>query len=275
MYFAVIGAHVRGKSASPAMHNASFKALGIDALYLAIDVPKHELACFTQIARFNFRGFNVTIPHKEEIIKYLDGVAAEARAIGAVNTVLVERNLLVGYNTDAMALYRLAGSEMKSSGVSIIGAGGAARAAVYAAIKSEAREIFITNRTAERAETLAREFREKFGANVKAVKWGEAGAAEVVVNATPIHDAMLADLSKARLYVEFVYTPTPRTRMVQEAERRGVKVVDGVDILVEQGALAETIWLGVEPNRDVMKRAVLNFLAQAAETSAPSGGASK
>jgi shikimate dehydrogenase len=96
MYFAVIGAHVRGKSASPAMHKASFKTLGIDAEYIALDVPREELPCFLQLARLNLRGFNVTIPHKEEVMKHLDAVAADARAVGAVNTVLVERNLLVG-----------------------------------------------------------------------------------------------------------------------------------------------------------------------------------
>jgi len=260
VYFAVIGKGIRGKSASPAMHTASFKALGIDAVYVALDVPREELGCFAQLARLNFRGFNITIPHKEEIVKYLDALAAEARAVGAVNTVLVERNLLVGYNTDALAVYNLAGDYIKGADVLIIGAGGAARAAAFAAVKAEARRIYIMNRTAERAEALAKEFGEKFSREASAVKWGEAPPADVVINATPIHDQLLANLSKAALYVEFVYTPTPRTRMVQEAEKRGVKVIDGVSLLVEQGALAERIWLGVEPDREVMRRAVAQFL---------------
>ncbi|MCU7788760.1 shikimate dehydrogenase [Pyrobaculum sp. 3827-6] len=260
MYFAVIGAHVRGKSASPAMHTASFKALGINAVYIAIDVPRQELGCFAQLARLNFRGFNVTIPHKEEVVKFLDAVSAEARAVGAVNTVLVERNLLVGYNTDAHAVYHLAGGYMKGADVYIIGAGGAARAALFAAVKAEARRIYVTNRTAERAAALAEEFRQKFGRSVEAVPWGGGVKADVVVNATPIHDAVLADLGGASLYVDFVYIPTPRTRMVEEAQRLGVRVVDGVDLLVEQGAQAEKIWLGVEPDREVMKKAVEEFL---------------
>ncbi|MGK0548744.1 MAG: shikimate dehydrogenase [Pyrobaculum sp.] len=260
MYFAVIGTQVRGKSASPAMHTASFKALGIDAVYLAINVPRQELGCFVQLARLNLRGFNVTIPHKEEVLKYLDRLAPDAREIGAANTVLVERNLLIGYSTDAYAVYNLAGKEMRGADVLILGAGGAARAALYAAIKAEARKIYVTNRTAERAEALAREFREKFGRPVEAAPWGSAPKADVVVNATPVHDAVLADLSEASTYIDFVYIPTPRTKMVQEAERLGVRVVDGVDLLVEQGAEAERIWLGVEPNREVMKKAVLHFL---------------
>ncbi len=260
MYFAVIGTHIRGKSASPAMHKASFKALGIDAEYLALDVPREELPCFAQLARLNFRGFNVTIPHKEEIMKYLDAVAADARAVGAVNTVLVDRNLTVGYNTDAYAVYRLAGPHMAGAEVLIIGAGGAARAALFAAVKAEAKTVYIYNRTREKAEALAREFAEKFGRRIEAVPTPV--KADVVINATPIHDAVLADLGGAALYVDFVYIPTPRTKMVQEAERLGVKVVDGVDLLVEQGAQAEKIWLGVEPDREIMRRAVLQFLSE-------------
>jgi shikimate dehydrogenase len=260
MYFAVIGTHVRGKSASPAMHKASFKALGIDAEYIALDVPREELPCFLQLARLNLRGFNVTIPHKEEVVKHLDAVAADARAVGAVNTVLVERNLLVGYNTDAHAVYRLAGPHMAGAEVLILGAGGAARAAAFAAVKAEAKAVYIYNRTRGRAETLAGEFAEKFGRRVEAV--GAPVKADVVINATPVHDAVLADLKGASLYVDFVYIPTPRTAMVQEAERLGVKVIDGVDLLVEQGAQAEKIWLGVEPDREVMRRAVLQFLGK-------------
>ncbi|MCC6021225.1 MAG: shikimate dehydrogenase, partial [Thermoproteaceae archaeon] len=86
LYFAVIGERVREYSASPAMHSASFRALGIDAEYIAIDVPREELACFARLARWNFRGFNVTMPHKEEIVRYLDSLSEEAGATGAVNT---------------------------------------------------------------------------------------------------------------------------------------------------------------------------------------------
>lgn len=257
--FAVIGERVRDKSASPAMHNASFKALGVDAVYIAIDVPRGELGCFAQLARFNLRGFNVTIPHKEEITKYLDGVVMDARAVGAVNTVKVERNLLVGYNTDYLAVYRLAGRFMKGARVLVLGAGGAARAAVYAAVKAEAAEITIANRTKEKAAALASEFSTKFGAKAAGVGLNEVPRADVVINATPIHDAVLAPLDEAKAYVEFVYNP-PRTAMVKLAEELGVRVVDGVDILVEQGAAAEEIWLGVSPDKGVMREAVLRFL---------------
>ncbi|MEZ0319941.1 MAG: shikimate dehydrogenase [Pyrobaculum sp.] len=260
MYFAVIGWGIRNKSASPAMHKASFRALGIDAEYFAFDVPRGEVGCFVQLARFNLRGFNVTTPHKEEVVKYLDAVAAEARAVGAVNTVLVDGNLLAGYNTDAGAVYNLAGGAMRGADVLVLGAGGAARAAVFAAVKAEARRIYVANRTAERAEALAREFSERLGREVAAVPWGNAPRADVVINATPVHDASLTSLDGASLYVDFVYIPTPRTKMVEEAARLGVKVIDGVDLLVEQGALAERIWLGVEPNREVMRKAVLQFL---------------
>ena len=257
--FAVIGERVRNKSASPAMHNAAFKALGLDAYYVAIDVPRHSLACFIELARFNLAGFNVTIPLKEEVMKHLDGVVMEARAMGAVNTVKVERNLLVGYNTDYMAVYRLAGRYMEGSKVLIIGAGGAARAAIYAAVKAGASDIVVANRTVEKAAALASEFSNKFGVKARGVGLGEAPRADVVVNATPVHDSILAPLDGAKAYVEFVYNP-PKTAMLKLAEELGVKIVDGVDILVEQGAAAEEIWLGVKPDRSVMRKAVLEFL---------------
>ncbi|CCC82369.1 shikimate dehydrogenase family protein [Thermoproteus tenax] len=261
--FAVIGQGVRAKSASPAMHNASFRRLGVDAHYLAIEVPAHSLRCFTDLARLNLAGFNVTIPLKELILEHLDGVNMEARAIGAVNTVKVERNLLVGFNTDFQAIYRLAGKYIEGGRVLILGAGGAARAALYAAIKAGAAEIVVANRTRERALELAREFAEKFGRSIRGQELANLPKADVVVNATPVHDRVLAPLDGARAYVEYVYNP-PRTAMVELAESLGVSVVDGVSILVEQGAIAEEIWLGVNPDREIMRRAVLDFLGQGA-----------
>ena len=257
--FAVIGERVRRHSASPAMHNASFRSLGVDAYYIAVDVPKHGLSCFADLARFNLAGFNVTIPHKEEVIKYLDGVTMDARAVGAVNTVKVERNLLVGYNTDYLAVYRLAGRHMEGGRVLVLGAGGAARAAIYAAVKAGAAEIVVANRTKEKAESLAREFSGRFGVRIEGVGLDGVRRADVVVNATPVHDSVLAPLDGARAYVEFVYNP-PRTAMAKLAEELGAAVVDGVDILVEQGAAAEEIWLDVKPDRSVMRSAVLEFL---------------
>lgn len=258
--FAVIGWGIRNKSASPAMHNASFRRKGFDAYYMAFDVPKGSLGCFTDLARFNLAGFNVTIPHKEEVLKYLDGAAADARAIGAVNTVKVERNLLVGYNTDYLAVYRLAGAHMAGAEVLVLGAGGAARAAAYAAVKAGAARITLANRTRERAEALARELAQKLGVEARGAGLGEAVRADVIINATPVWDTPLVDLRGARAYVEFVYNP-PETALLREAKRLGLAVVDGIDILVEQGAAAEEIW-GLEPDRTTMRRAAAEFLAR-------------
>ncbi|MFN3804998.1 MAG: shikimate dehydrogenase family protein [Pyrobaculum sp.] len=260
MYFAVIGTNVRGKSASPAMHKASFSRLGVEAEYWAINVPREELGCFIQLARLNLKGFNITIPHKEAVLKFLDVVSSEARAVGAVNTVNVERNLLFGYNTDATALYLLAGPHMRGAEVLVIGAGGAARAALFAAIKAEASRILVMNRTPERARALVEEFREKFGREVAAARWGAPVKAQVAINATPIYDESVVDVRGVSLYVDFVYTPTPYTKMLREAREAGARVVDGVELLVEQGAQAEKIWLGVEPDRAAMREAVLRFL---------------
>ncbi|MBP1449401.1 MAG: hypothetical protein JZD41_05260 [Thermoproteus sp.] len=121
----------------------------------------------------------------------------------------------------------------------------AARAAAYAAVKAGAARITLANRTRERAEALARELAQKFGVEARGAGLGEAVRADVIINATPVWDTPLVDLRGAKAYVEFVYNP-PETALLREAKRLGLAVVDGIDILVEQGAAAEEIW-GLEP----------------------------
>ena len=249
--FAVIGGSVRGRSASPSMHNASFAARGVDAVYVAFDVPSSSLRGFVEFARYGLSGFNVTMPHKEAIVELLDSVEGEASEIGAVNTVVNVGGRLVGRNTDALALLKLV--DFRGRSVLVIGAGGAAHAAVWAAVKGGAARVTVMNRTRERGEALAR----KFGAEI--VDWGSpADKFDVIVNATPVSDQVLVRLRRGQTYVEFVYNP-PRTAMIDHAEAVGASVVDGVSILVEQGAIAEELW-GIEPDRGAMMSAAKRFL---------------
>ena len=225
--FAVIGGSVRGRSASPSMHNASFSSRGVDAVYIAVDVPSDSLSSFIGFARYGLDGFNVTMPHKEAVMPLLDSVEDEAVEVGAVNTVVNAGGRLIGRNTDALALLRLVNFRGRS--VLIIGAGGAAHAAAWAASKGGANRLAVMNRTRERGTLLAA----RFGAEV--VDWGaSAKGFDVVINATPVSDAVITRLEPGQTYVEFVYNP-PRTAMIRHAEEVGAEVVDGVSILVEQG----------------------------------------
>ncbi len=256
LQFAVIGGNVRERSASPYMHMAAIMRLGIDAVYSAYDVEEPQLGWFLEFARRNLDGFNVTIPLKEAMKARIDELAPEAAGSGAVNTVAVRGGRLVGHNTDVLALLRLAGHALSGRGVLVLGAGGAARAAIYAARESGASAIYVANRSPERAARLAGEF------GARAVPWGSMPPdVEVVVNATPVHDRAVVDLRGAKHYIEFVYNP-PETAMLGRARELGLCVVDGVSILVEQGAEAFRIWTDMEPDRDAMRAAVLRFLGR-------------
>ncbi len=256
LQFAVIGGNVRARSASPYMHMAAIRRLGLDAVYSAYDVEEQNLDWFLTFARKNLDGFNVTIPLKEAVRAKVDWLSPEAAGSGSVNTVAVRKGMLFGYNTDVVALLKLAGDSMSGRHVLVLGAGGAARAAIYAARESEAAAVYVANRNYERAAKLAEEFR------AVAVPWGSRPRdVDVVINATPVHDRPLVDLSGVGLYVEFVYNP-PETAMLEIARRRGLQIVDGVSILVEQGAEAFKIWTALEPDRDAMREAVSRFLAK-------------
>ncbi|MEM4390101.1 MAG: shikimate dehydrogenase [Candidatus Micrarchaeia archaeon] len=245
-----------GHSLSPAMHNAAFKKLGIPYTYKAFRVKRGELAAFMQRVRKAFIGINVTIPHKIEVMKYLDEINSKAAEVGAVNTVVNRDGRLWGFNTDVYGVeaalrrhrVRVAGKK-----VVVIGAGGAGRA-VVAALSPKARELVITDRNVQKAEELAVNAR-KHGGTARAVPLHalavELADAHILVNATPVgmrpHDdetPVAKNLLHPRLVVfDVVYNPR-RTRLLREAASLGCRTISGDWMLAFQGAKAFELFTG-------------------------------
>lgn len=251
--------HPAGHTRSPAMHNAAFRALGIDAVYLAFDVLPEALGPALAGARaLGVRQLAVSLPHKLAVMEHLDEVDATARRIGAVNTVTVRDGRLMGDNTDWTGAVRALERETALAGreAVVLGAGGAARAVVYGLLERGAR-VRVLNRTAERAAALARELGADAGAGLEAL--GERDF-DVLVNTTSVglrsqDSPVPADRIEAGTVVlDAVYDP-PRTRLLQDAEARGARTVGGKWMLVHQAAEQLRLWSGRDAPVEVMAEA--------------------
>jgi shikimate dehydrogenase len=264
---ALIG-HPVEHSLSPAMHNASFAAEGLDYVYVALDVKPEGLPSAVRgAAALGFRGFNVTMPHKRAIFSLLDDVDVGARISGAVNTVVVEDSgLLRGHNTDGGGLVgacREAGIELAGKRVLLLGAGGVAAAIALAFGGEGIEELRIANRSSGPARELSGKLR---GAGVEKVEVSSLDAlneAEVIVNATSLGmkdgDPLpipLEQLGEGRVVCDAVYRPGRETDLIREARERGARVVTGERMLLYQGVLAQRLWTGREPNVKAMDRAI-------------------
>jgi len=274
---AIIGDPVE-HSLSPVMHNAAFKELGLNLVYVAFTVTRNELKDAISGARsLGLRGLNVTMPHKNAVITYLNETDSTAKVIGAVNTILNNQGKLIGYNTDGVGALRA----LKENGISpdgkkmlLLGAGGAAKAIAFQAAQ-EVEELVILNRTSEKAEKLAEVLRREFG---KRVKGGELSAevlkkemkdADILVNATSVgmhpdvnRSPVPSDLLRSDLCVmDIIYNPL-ETKLLKDAKTVGAKVVSGLEMLLYQGAVAFEIWTNCPAPVEVMKKAALNKLAE-------------
>ncbi len=266
----VIGDPV-GHTSSPAMHNAAIAALGLDYVYAAFHVRPELLGrAMDGMRALNIAGLNVTVPHKQGVMEYMDEVSEEAVAIGAVNTVAYRDGRLVGHNTDAFgiveSLKRDGGMEHLPAKVVLLGAGGAARAILYALLQSaRVEEILLLNRTVTKAESLARDL--DSAGRVKVGPMDAPGVADagLLINSTSVgmhpHDGVspLADASVLHadmLVADIVYKPL-KTRLMEQAESAGARTINGLGMLAWQGARSFEIWTGITPPVDVMMAAAL------------------
>jgi shikimate dehydrogenase len=274
---AIIGDPVE-HSLSPLMHNAAFEELGLKLVYLAFKVTRNGLKDAISGARsLGLLGLNVTMPHKNTVIKYLDETDSTAKAIGAVNTILNEQGKLIGYNTDgkgAMIALKENSISTEEKKMLILGAGGAAKAIAFQAAQ-EVEELVIINRTSEKAEKLAELLCNKFGNKVKGgtlsaeVLKEELKTTDILVNATSVgmhpdvnSSPVPSDLLRSDLCVmDIIYNPL-ETKLVKDAKSVGAKVVLGLEMLLYQGAIAFEIWTNCSAPVEVMKKAALNKLAE-------------
>lgn len=256
------------------MMEAAFRSLGLQWQYLTMKVSPADLAAGIQgIRAMGFRGLNLTIPHKVEVLQYLDEVNADARIMGAVNTIYREGDRLIGANTDGKGFLRALRDDahMDPTGrkFMLLGAGGAARSISVELALAGAVEIMIVNRN----EARARELVELLGRNTKARAFYQPWSGEVsipedvhgLVNATSIGlypnieelPSLNFESIRPGMVVCDVIPNPPRTRFIKEAEARGAVTLDGLGMLVYQGAIAFKLWTGMDAPIDVMKQSLL------------------
>ncbi len=258
-------------SLSPAMHNAAFAEENLDYVYVAMDVEPDKLPeAVRGVAALGFRGFNLTMPHKEKVIPLLDEIDGAAKVSGAVNTVVIGDSKLRGHNTDGsgmVAACREAGAEISGKTIVLLGAGGAASAITFALQAEGASKLHIFNRSIARAETLAAKL-EKVGEGTEVHahprdSLENAGASpDILINTTslgmkdgdplPVPEDYLRNLPGHTVVADAVYLPGDRTRLLHTAARLGLRVLDGQRMLLYQGVHAQKLWTGLEPNVKVM-----------------------
>lgn len=249
--FADPAAHSR----SPAMHAAAFAAAGFSGTYEAVRVPPDGLAAkLRALAASDALGANLSLPHKEAALPLLDGLTPAARQIGAVNTVVNRGGLLHGDNTDAPGLLAaLADAQAPPGPAAVLGAGGAARAAVYA-LTGQGREVWVWNRTPERAVMLAQDFGAR-AADFAELPWASLA---LLVNATSaglnapdqLPLPAFPPLPPEALVYDMVYRP-PETRLLRGARGRGLRAENGLGMLAHQARLSFLLWTGVDLDASV------------------------
>jgi shikimate dehydrogenase len=264
------------QSLSPAMHNAAFRYLGLDCVYLAFDVdPRNVAQAVSSIRALGLCGINVTIPHKQSVMAGLDEIAPEASMVGAVNTIVNENGRLKGYNTDVSGVLRALHSELefapRGKNIFIVGAGGASRAVIVAMCTGGARSVSIVNRTYLKARKLSEEFSPQFGSVAfSAAPLDDAdrvaeliAQADIVINCS---SAGMGDveplclpldlLGKDCVVYDLVYKP-PVTPLVRDSRALGLKSESGLGMLLYQGVDAFEIWTGEDAPVEVMREALL------------------
>ena len=250
------------------MEEAAFAAKGLNYRYLTIKVNKGDLEPAVQAVRaFNMRGVNCTIPHKVEVLKYLDELSEAAEIIGAVNTIIHNDGKLFGDNTDGKGLITAlkdAGVSVAGKNITVLGAGGASRAISVECALAGAKKLTIANIDKETGEELVKLINERTQADAEFILWDHPvevpADTDIFVNATSVglfpnvneKPDVNYDTVTSNMVVSDVIFNDPHTLFLQEAEKRGAKTVNGLGMLVNQGAVNFTLWTGVEAPIDVM-----------------------
>ncbi len=274
--FGIIGWPV-SHSLSPVFQNAAFEYLGLNCCYVPFPVEAGKIdAAMRAIPALNIAGLNVTVPHKESVISCLSALSEEAMMIGAVNTITVSGERLVGHNTDGqgfIASLREAGEPVGGRSILILGAGGAARAVVFSLAERGANTIIIANRTVRKAESLTEQVRQHFPA-VKIEATGMEHAdlkrvfhnVDMIINTTSIglkredpSPAPKEFLHKDLFVCDLIYNP-PDTELIRYAKELCRGHMNGSGMLIHQGAASFKLWTGIEPPIQVMRQALQDAL---------------
>ncbi len=266
--YAVIGDPI-DHSLSPTIHNAAFIMCNLDCSYIAYRIPKGELKEGIESLRsVNIAGFNVTIPHKIEMMKFLDDISDDCKMIGAVNTVTNDKGNFIGYNTDMdgfLEPIKKKKLEIKNENVLLLGAGGAARAILAGIVKEDVNEITIANRTIQKGEELIN-FVNELGGRANVISLGDVkedvSKFKLIINSTSIglngeqSPISLKTLDKNSIVYDIVYRPI-KTEFIKEAEKQGANVIYGYEMLLGQAIRSFEIWHEIKAPYDAMKLALL------------------
>lgn len=276
--FGILGYPV-GHSLSPQMHMAAFKAAGfINYNYILLPVQSGRLYLAVEgLKNLNFRGANVTIPHKQKIIPFLDAMDADAMIIGAVNTIINDGGFLTGYNTDVTGFLSAlveANFLPEGSNAVILGAGGAARAILWGLCKKRVGSVAIGARNPQKAQTLANDFW-NYG-SVEGFDWNSGDfkdflhTADILINTTPLGMSPNLDdmppvdlklLPEGALVYDIIYTPA-ETKLLRTARELGYPTLNGMSMLLLQGKEAFRLFTGELPDMKVMSRTLKKFLSE-------------
>ena len=264
-------------SLSPRMHNAVFSALGLNWTYMPLAVrPGRIEDAISGLVALGFRGADVTIPYKQAVIPFMDSLSPDAEEIGAVNTIVVEKDeSLVGHNTDSsgsVATLRQAGFDPKGRSAVVCGAGGAARAAVHGLLEAGAKEVTVLNRTRARAKGLISAFvdeRLQAGRLSSETLTRAAGDADLLVNATSL--GMWPDVDGSiwpddvpvpghLMVLDLVYNPM-ETHLLRHVRECGARAISGLEMLLHQGATAFELWTGRDVPIEAMRAALTEVVS--------------
>jgi len=275
----LIGYPVR-HTISPGLHNTLSAALGQDYVYLPFEVhPTNLEKAVTGLQALGFTGFNVTIPYKEEVIKYLDRLSREAELIGAVNTVKICDRKLTGYNTDAEGFARsfaeMTGTGLKNKKMLVIGAGGTARAIAVKAALEGTSKIYIVNRTRNKSENIVNIINQYITDIAESHDLDSifelVPCSDVIINTTPlgmhpdvdkspVEDSVLLKILKpSHIVYDVIYNPD-KTRLLLCAEKAGCKIVNGLGMLFYQGIHAYEIWTETTIEKNILDEVYQAFL---------------
>jgi shikimate dehydrogenase len=252
---------------SPAMHNAAYESLSLDYCYVPFPVSPDALKdAINAIKALNIRGINVTVPHKENVMAYLDEIDTEAACIGAVNTLVNAEGKLIGYNTDGKGFMQsLAENAINTEDkdILIIGAGGAAHAVGYSLVK-KAKSLSLFGRTKERVEKLVHDLNTIKNSVLSCNDLSAVGRYHMIINATPLglrkEDPLPFDTSSLKpgqIVYDLIYK---KTRLLEQASKKGCVTVSGLGMLLWQGVFTFELWTGRMPDVDVMRNALLQAM---------------
>jgi len=258
-------------SKSPVFQNPAFSFYNLNSVYIPFEVEPSKLEeGIKSLKVLNIKGINITIPHKEEAVKYLDELSEEVKYIKAVNTVKNIDGYLIGYNTDAYGFItglKEIEKDLTEKNILVIGAGGASRGVIYSLIKEGINKIFLANRTLERAKKIVEDFKalNRFIEDIIEIIPQKdiekfINKSDIIVNTTPVGlregDSWLFDynlLKEKHTVVDIVYKKTP---LIEIAIKKGCKWQDGYPMLLYQGAKSFEIWTGRKAPIDIMKKAL-------------------